>query len=262
MIKLNEVTACYRKRRVLEGVSLHLGEGEMAAIVGPNGAGKSTLLRVIAGHLPATGSVHLHGLDAAQLDPPSRARLLSVVPQEIASDLPLSGADFVLLGRTAFLPRWGAPAHEDLCAVEEAMHWTETWHLRDRPLREMSGGERQRLALALALAPRPKIILLDEPTSHLDLRHRMEIMQVLTKLNQERQTTLLMAVHDLTLASQFFPRVIVMSNGRKVADGSVSDVMRPEALESAYGCAVRTIPLPDTTAVCVIPEIRLKHVSP
>jgi iron complex transport system ATP-binding protein len=260
MIKLNNVTACYRKRRVLEGVSLHLGEGEMAAIVGPNGAGKSTLLRVIAGHLPATGSVHLHGLDATQLDPRSRARLLSVVPQEIASDLPLSGADFVLLGRTAFLPRWGAPAHEDLCAVEEAMHWTETWHLRDRPLREMSGGERQRLALALALAPRPKIILLDEPTSHLDLRHRMEIMQVLTKLNQERQTTLLMAVHDLTLASQFFPRVIVMSNGRKVADGRASDVMRPEVLEPAYGCAVRTIQLPDTTAVCVIPEIRLKHV--
>ena len=183
------------------------------------------------------------------------ARLLAVVPQEIARDIPYTAHDFVLLGRTASLPRFGGPDAQDFAAVQEAMTSTETWSLRQRPLPEMSGGERQRLALAMALAARPEIILLDEPTSHLDLRHRAEMMSLLTRLNREHQLTVLMVVHDLTLASQFFPRLVLLSEGRKLADGTPAEVLKPDLLEAAYTCAVSVIPLPEASALCVLPRI-------
>lgn len=256
MIELEQVTACYGDTRVVRAVSLRIARGEMAALVGPNGAGKSSLLRIITGLLPVReGSVRLAGTDANRLCPRARARLLSVVPQDIASDIPYTAHDFVLLGRTASLPRFGGPASEDFNAVQEAMTLTETWPLRQRPLPEMSGGERQRLALAMALAARPEVILLDEPTSHLDLRHRAEMMRLLTRLNRERQTTILMVVHDLTLASQHFSRLALLADGRKLADGPPGDVLRPSVLEAAYGCPVSVIPLPGTTATCILPRV-------
>ena len=256
MITLNHISVAYDAETVLDDVSLHIARGERVALVGPNGAGKSSLLRVITGQLPtAHGTVHMAGTDITRLCPRRRARLLAVVPQEIASDIPFTAHDFVLLGRTASLPRFSGPAAEDLAAVHEAMMLTETWHLRQRPLPAMSGGERQRLALAMALASQPEIILLDEPTSHLDLRHRAELMRLLTRLNRERQTTLLMVVHDLTLASQFFPRIILFGEGRKLADGTPSEVLRPDILEAAYDCPVSVIPLPGLAATCVLPRL-------
>lgn len=253
MIRLAHITAAYPAETVLNDISLHIARGERVALVGPNGAGKSSLLRVITGQLAARGSVHVAGNDITTLCPRARARLLAVVPQELAHDIPLNAHDFVLLGRTASLPRFGGPTAEDLGAVQEAMSLTETWPLRQRPLPEMSGGERQRLALAMALASRPEIILLDEPTSHLDLRHRAELMRLLLRLNRERQTTILTVVHDLTLASQYFPRIILLGGGQKLADGKPCDVLRPNILEPVYHCRVRVVPLPDTAAICVLP---------
>ncbi len=255
MITLAHISAAYHDEIVLNDLSLHIARGEMVALVGPNGAGKSSLLRVITGLLPARGSVQVTGTDIAKLNPRIRAKLLSVVPQEISRDIPYTAHDFVLLGRTASLPRFGGPSPEDTRAVQEAMAMTETWHLRQRPLPEMSGGERQRLALAMALAGQPEIILLDEPTSHLDLRHRAEMMRLLTRLNRERETTILMVVHDLTLASQFFPRLVLLSEGRKLADGTPAQVLRPELLEAAYACPVSVIPLPEVAATCVLPRL-------
>jgi len=233
MIRLDHVTAGYGGAPILHDVSL----------------------RVVTGLLPAKGSVQIAGEETTRLCPRARAKLLSVVPQEIARDVPYSARDFVLLGRTASLPRFGGPSDEDAQAVQEAMALTETWALRDRPLPEMSGGERQRLALALALAARPEVILLDEPTSHLDLRHRAETMRLLTRLNRERKVTVLMVVHDLTLASQFFSRLVLMSSGRVLAEGSPAEVLRPDLLETAYGCPVSVIPLPGVSATCVLPRL-------
>jgi iron complex transport system ATP-binding protein len=254
MIRLEHVTARYGAQCVIDGVSLDIAHGERVALAGPNGAGKSSLLRIVTGQLPAQGTVRIAGLDPAKPGARSLAKRLAVVPQDIPRDLPLTAHDFVLLGRTAYLPRFGGPAAHDLDAVREAMALTETWELRQRPFPEMSGGERQRLVLAMALAAQPEILLLDEPTSHLDLRHRAELMALLIRLNRERQVTLLMVVHDLTLASQFFPRIVLMSRGRKLADGAPADVLRPDLLEAAYGCPVNVIPLPGHAATCVLPR--------
>jgi len=255
MITLGHVSASYRDARVVNDVSFHVARGEMVALVGPNGAGKSSLLRVITGLLPAQGSVQVAGVEVSKLCPRARAKLLAVVPQEIACDIPYSAHDFVLLGRTASLPRFGGPSAADYAAVQDAMTLTETWPLRQRLLPEMSGGERQRLALAMALAARPEIILLDEPTSHLDLRHRAEMMRLLTRLNREQRTTVLMVVHDLTLASQFFPRLILLSLGQKIADGAPADVLTPALLETAYACPVSVFPLPEISALCILPRL-------
>ena len=135
------------------------------------------------------------------------------------------------------------------------MELCDVSHLAERPITEMSGGERQRLALAMALAARPEIILLDEPTSHLDLRHRAEMMRLLTRLNREKQTTVLMVVHDLTLASQYFPRLALLGSGRILADGAPADVLRPDVLEAAYACRVSVFPLPGASATCVLPRL-------
>ncbi|HRR32478.1 MAG TPA: ABC transporter ATP-binding protein [Kiritimatiellia bacterium] len=255
MIHLEHIHAAYNGQPVLNDVSLHLGRGERAALVGPNGAGKSSLLRVITGQLPAQGSRRIAGNDPAHLGAKDLAKRLAVVPQDIPLDIPFDAYEFVLLGRTAYLPRFSGPSEDDHAAVKDAMTLTNTWYLRRRPLPAMSGGERQRLALAMALAARPEILLLDEPTSHLDIRHRMDLMALLLRLHRELQMTLLMVVHDLTLTSQFFPRIVLLGQGAILADGAPANVLRPDLLQTAYGCPVSVIPLPEFAATCVLPTV-------
>jgi len=256
MITLSHVNAAYPPLRVLSDISLHIGRGERVAIIGPNGAGKSSLLKAITGFLRIeSGTVEVAGTPVADLPSVRRAQTLSVVPQDLPKDIPFSAYDFVMLGRSALLSRFRGPAEADRQAVEHAMRLTGTWDLRQRPVPAMSGGERQRLALAMALAPEPEIILLDEPVSHLDLRHRAELSHLLTRLNRERQLTFVMAVHDLTLASQCFPRVVLMANGQKLADGPPQEVLTPSLLEAAYQCPVHVLPLPDAHGVCVLPSL-------
>lgn len=251
-ITLDAVTAGYHGEPVLHDLSLKVACGERVAILGPNGAGKSTLFRVITGLLhPRTGSVALFDRSVRRIAAAERARLVATVSQELDTAMPFTVGELVMMGRTAALGRWTAPSSEDHHWVAEAMVLTSTEHLRGRVFQEMSGGERQRVAIAMALAARPRIVLLDEPTSHLDMNHRLEILLLIERLNREQGMTILMIGHDLNLAAEYFPRLILLQEGGIVADGAPEAVLTPATLQTVYRCnvAIHRDPMADVLRV-------------
>lgn len=232
-ISCREVSAGYREQQVLENVTLSVNEGQMLALLGPNGAGKSTLLRVLTGlHPHNAGTVELFGRDLRQITPGERANLVAVVPQEVTTPMSFTVGELVALGRR----RWAQLDARDRHVVEEALAYTDTLELRDRYYSELSGGEKQRAIIALALAQEPKLLLLDEPTAHLDINHRLEVLQLLERLNRERGLTVVMTSHDLNLAAEFFPQLALLNHGRLVASGTAREVLREDLLEDVYRC--------------------------
>jgi iron complex transport system ATP-binding protein len=253
MIELTNIGFAYGDKQVLKDISLAIGQGESVALTGANGAGKTTLLKVISGALKSRGEVQVFGRSIHSIPGHERAACIAIVPQNLESHIPLTGHEFVMLGRTRRLPRFGAPTLQDCLAVEEAMASTATLELTQRLLKDMSGGERQRLALAMAFAARPRIILLDEATAHLDLHHRAEIMRLLREMNRERGVTVIMAAHDLALAGRYFDRLIMLREGAVLKDGTPPDVLTEETLRQAYGCAVRVVQLPEGLGSAIVP---------
>jgi iron complex transport system ATP-binding protein len=249
-IACRELSAGYRKHKVLENVTLSVAEGQMLAVLGPNGAGKSTLLRVVTGLQPHTaGTVELFGRGLRQISPCERARLVAVVPQEVTTPMAFTVAELVALGRR----RWGRPDARDRQVVEEALAYTDTLEVRERLYTELSGGEKQRAIIALALAQEPRLLLLDEPTAHLDINHRLEVLQLLERLNRERGLTVVMTSHDLNLAAEFFPQLVLLDRGRVAATGAPSDVLREDLLEDVYRCKL-TVRRDPTGALTVLPN--------
>ncbi len=239
-IELQNVSAAYRESDVLHAVSLTVAAGEWLALLGPNGAGKSTLLRVITGLLPARAGVALlNGRDIRAIRGTERARLVAVVPQELSTPLPFTVAELVGLGRVSARARLARPGAEDRRAIERALAYTDLLDLRDRPFGELSGGEKQRAALALALAQETRILLLDEPTAHLDLNHQWEILRLLDRLNRECRLTIVMTSHDLNLAAEFCARLALFDRGRLAALGKPAEVLREDLLREVYRCDVR-----------------------
>ncbi len=253
MIELQNIDFSYGAKRVLREISLSIGQGESVALTGANGAGKTTLLKVISGALRSEGEVHLFGRSIHTIPGRERAACIAIVPQNLDAGIPLNGHEFVMLGRTRRLPRFGAPTRNDCIAVEEAMASTATLELAQRLLADMSGGERQRLALAMAFAAQPRIILLDEATAHLDLHHRAEIMRLLREMNRERGVTVIMAAHDLALAGRYFDRLIMLREGEVLKDGSPPEVLNEPTLRQAYGCTVRVVQLPEGLGTAIVP---------
>lgn len=236
VLALAGVSAAYRDRRVLDGVDLVVRAGERVALVGPNGAGKSTLLRVAAGILPPlTGTVRLLGRPLAELDRTAIARRLAVIPQ--GAQLPFAARveEVVALGRLPHEdPLLGLRA-ADRAAVAAAIERVGIGHLVGRDARELSLGERQLVFLALAVAQATPLLVLDEPTVHLDLRHQVEVMELLADLNAREGTAVVAVLHDLRLASRFFERTVVLADGRIVADGAPSVALRAELVRAVFG---------------------------
>jgi iron complex transport system ATP-binding protein len=235
-LRADGVTVEIRGRAILRDVSISLGKGERMALVGPNGAGKSTLLRVLAGTLrPTAGRVELAGQPLAGLDRPSVARRLAVVPQQTALPFAMRVEEVVALGRLPHeAPLRGArPA--DRAAVAAAIDRVGLGHLMGRDARELSLGERQLVLLALAVAQAAPVMLLDEPTVHLDLRHQVEAMELLRDLNERDGTALVAVLHDLGLAAHFFPRLVVIDRGRVVADGPPGEVLTDQRIRDVFG---------------------------
>jgi iron complex transport system ATP-binding protein len=245
-IRLESVVAGYRgaggPRRVLTGLDLMVERGEMVALLGANGSGKTTLLNVVAGTLrPAAGSVELFGRPLADWSRAEIARSVAVLPQSLELPAGFRVAEVVAMGRTAHGARWFGWTPDDLRAVEEALRDADALELAERPVTELSGGERQRVLVALALAQEPSLLLLDEPTTHLDVAHAGWLLANVARLRQSRGLTVVTVLHDLVLAGAWAPRVVVLHGGRIVADGPPEIALRPDVVRDAYGMAVETV---------------------
>jgi iron complex transport system ATP-binding protein len=235
IVAFDAADVAYRGRRVLDGITLDIERGERVALVGPNGAGKSTLLRALAGLIPAQGgTIRLDERPLAEYTRASIARRISAVP---AASLPFSMRveDVVALGRLPHEDPIRGLRPADRAAVAAAIDRVGIGHLLGRDARELSLGERQLVLLALAVAQEAPLMLLDEPTVHLDLRHQVGTMELLVDLNERDGTTILAVLHDLTLAAHFFPRIVVLDHGRLVADGPAADVLRADVIREVFG---------------------------
>ncbi len=245
MIDLVGLTVAYRGRPALRDADLHIGRGERVALVGPNGAGKSTLLRAIAGLVePAVGSVALGGRPVASIDRLEIARRLAVVPQVAALPFATTVEDVVALGRLPHEHPIRGMRPADRAAVAAAIEQVGVGHLMGRDARELSLGERQLVLLAMAVAQAAPVLVLDEPTVHLDLRHQVEVMELLVDLNERTGTTILAVLHDLGLAAHFFPRLVVLAGGRVVGDGPAREVLAPDRIRDVFGVDPALVRLP------------------
>ena len=222
----------------LHGVSFEVEPGELFGVVGPNSAGKTTLIRLLSGvHAVQRGEIRLDGVALAGVERRALARQVAVVPQASTLAFPLTVEELCLMGRFPHT-RGLFEGAADLETARAAMRLAGVEHLGRHPLEALAGGERQRALLARALAQEPRVLLLDEPTSHLDLRHQREMVALLRRLNRERGTTVLFVSHDLNLAGELADRLLLLVGGRVARVGAPGDVLDEATLESAYGCPV------------------------
>jgi iron complex transport system ATP-binding protein len=246
----------YNGTAVVRCVDLSIVAGEIVGLVGPNGAGKSTLLRAVTGDAELIGgTLSLDGVDVRSISPLQRARLVGVVPQQVTAAFSLPAREFVAMGRHPHLARFAALTAADDEVVERAMRLTDTLRLADRPTDALSGGDLQRLALAQALAQEPAVLLLDEPVSHLDLNHRLQVLD-LTRELAGQGIAVLAVFHDLDLAARYADRICVIAEGGVQATGTPSAVITTELLREVFG--VRAVVGTDlvTGSVSVTPVLR------
>lgn len=238
-LKILDLACSYGATRVLDGLTFAFTRGSFTGIIGPNGSGKSTLLRSLSRILkPTSGAVLLEERDLYELNAREVAKKMSVVPQETAVSFSFTVEEIVMMGRSPHLGRFQAESEKDYDLVHRVMDLTNTRHLAGRLITEISGGERQRVIVAKALAQEPEIILLDEPTSHLDINHQVEILNLLRRLNQEEHVTVVVVFHDLNLASQYCDSLLLMQNGRIYVMGKPDEVLTVDNIKEVYGTSV------------------------
>ncbi|HSA62122.1 MAG TPA: ABC transporter ATP-binding protein [Nitrospiraceae bacterium] len=236
------------KNWVFEGLSFAVSPGEFIGILGPNGSGKTSLLNLLARlKHPQAGTIRLFGENLVQLKQDAIARTVALVPQDYLPTFPFSVEESVLMGRFphqrsdtffSLLSGMGWESDVDRKIAWSAMQETNVAHLATRSIEAVSGGERQRVLIARALTQEPRVMLLDEPTAHLDLHHQMETCRLLRRLNDDRGLTVILVSHDLNLASQYCDRLLLLDHGRIVALGTPHEVLRAETLRAVYGCDV------------------------
>ena len=257
LLEAQQVTFTYGSEAVLRELTLALAPGELLGVLGPNGSGKTTLVRLLSGVLaPTSGSVQLAGQPLARLGRREVARRLAVVPQDPTLDFPFTALEVVLMGRSPHLSALGFPRAHDLAVARAAMARLDVAGFEHRPLERLSGGERQRVLLARAIAQDPQVLLLDEPTTHLDLRHQTGIYDVVHALRRERGTAVLSVLHDPNLAALYCDRLVLLAGGGIARQGSAREVLTPEALRAAYGTDVHVGVHPLSGGPIVLPVAR------
>ena len=248
-IRLRGVTVELGGRPVVDRVDADVADGEWVALIGPNGAGKTTLLRALARLVPFAGEIELDGTPLADLGRGELARLVAVVPQEPSTPPWMTVAEYVLLGRTPHLGPLAKEGARDREAAARALARLDLLGFVERRLGTLSGGEKQRVVVARALAQEAAIVLLDEPTAALDIGHQQQALDLLDGLRAESGLTLVAAMHDLTLAAQYADRMVLLDGGRVVADGAPTEVLTAAVIARHYGAAIDVVPVGDRIAI-------------
>jgi len=255
LLEAQKVSFAYNGRPVLRDVDLRVPPGQMVGVIGPNGAGKSTLIKILSRLLrPDEGRVSLGGRDLARWGHTQLARHLAVVPQ--AAQLPETFTvwEVVLMGRTPYLGLLSNETAADMAIARRAMEETNTWHLASRLIGQLSGGERQRVVMARALAQEPRVLLLDEPTLHLDINHQLEILSLVRHLVDEQGLAVLAIFHDLNLAAQFCHEIFLLCQGRVFARGCPEKVITATNIAAVYGAEVTILSHPHNGRPTVLPN--------
>lgn len=261
-IRTENLHTGYNGVAVLNGISIELSESGFVGVIGPNGSGKTTLLRTMSRALaPQSGCVQLEGKDIYAISAREFARRVAVVPQDTMVAFDFTVLDITLMGRSPRLGRFALEGSKDVEIAMEALAQTGTQHLKDRHITALSGGERQRVMLARALAQEPEILLLDEPTSHLDISFQFEIMDLVKRLNKDRGLTVLAVLHDLNLASHYCDQLVMIGDGEVQASGSPEDVITSDNIRRVYGAEVWVRKHPTTHRPYVIAGVRQKSVT-
>jgi iron complex transport system ATP-binding protein len=249
-----DLTLGYGERTVVEHLDLDVVDGGITAVIGPNGCGKSTLLRALGRLLrPRGGEVLLDGRRIGELPTRDVARTLGMLPQSPTAPEGLTVADLVTRGRHPHQSWFRQWSRDDEAVVTEAMAWTGVSDLADRPVDTLSGGQRQRAWIAMALAQGTDLLLLDEPTTHLDLAHAVDVLDLVDRLHADRGRTVVMVLHDLSLAARYADHLVAMRDGRIVAQGPPREVVTPELLADAFGLHAAVLPDPVSDGVLVVP---------
>jgi iron complex transport system ATP-binding protein len=225
----------YGKTKVLREISINLEQGRLYGILGPNGSGKTTLLKSMAKTLkPQKGAIYIDNSDVSKLKSKELSRKVACMYQGVESSCDFCVMDIVLMGRYPYIKRFQAENSADIDIAKKAMLESHVWHLKDRKINEVSGGERQRVFIARALVQQTGVVLLDEPVSHLDIHHQMEVLDIIKGLTKENKTVITV-LHDLNLASSYCDYLILINNGVIVAQGEPKKVLNEENIHKAYG---------------------------
>lgn len=243
-IQTENLTFSYKDKPVLDGVSLSVERGEMVGFLGPNGSGKTTLLKIFSAVLRGRGDVKVNGRSIETYGKRELSRLFAMVPQESQILFPYTVAEIVLMGRASYHSPLVLEGKKDLEVARASMELTDSLSFSDRYLHELSGGEKQRVIIARALAQEPQILLLDEPSAFLDLKHQVQVFELMRRLNREQGLTIVAALHDLNLAALFFPRLVMLRDGKVYRDGLPKEVLTEKTIEEVYGIRVRVEPDP------------------
>ena len=263
-LEMRQVSFAYFDSIILHNLNLSIKAGEMVGLLGPNGSGKTTLIKLASGILkPNQGEIRLNDSSLNQLRRKTVARNLAVVPQQFTVPFAFTVNEVVMLGRTPFFKTFSVESRKDIEAVITALDIIGINELRKRRFDELSGGERQKVILAMALAQQPKLLLLDEPTIHLDISHQIEVLELVKRLNTEQKITVIAAIHDLNLATLYFNRLILLKKGRVFADGSPTEVITEDIVKEVFAAPVKIEPhvMTGTPHVIITPKKNIPKVD-
>ena len=256
MLKIQNLSVSYASRRILHDISLNVQSGEVLALIGPNGAGKSTLIRAASGVIPYTGHVRTNGDDFITLTPMQRAKYIATVPQAVSMPPAYTVWETVLLGRTPYLGFLGQPSQKDEEIARQALQRVSALQFADRRVGELSGGEQQRILLARALCQSTPILVLDEPTTHLDLQYQVSLLELIAELAHKDNLAVLVALHDLNLAAHYADRIALMVAGEIKAQGKPEQVLLPDLIRDAYCLPVQVVKHPFLDIPLVLPDTK------